>query len=91
MRFHTLGGIFSYYHELRESLMSAKTNMPMPEALRQEVFVSNPEKARSGIEGKYAFIADVQNAVNRLKWYESEVIWGRFPPRAGGSWPRAFA
>jgi hypothetical protein len=69
--------MFAYYHEVRAALCSPRTNMPQPEALRQEIFVSNPKKARSVLECKKAFVGDVEIYLRRIEWWERIAIEGR--------------
>ena len=73
----TLRGLFLRYFEVRESMRAPKTSMPQPEALRMDVTVSNPYKARSSMESHKAFICDVELYLNRIAWHDSLLIKGR--------------
>jgi hypothetical protein len=71
--------MFSHYYEVREGLSSSRTNTPQPEVLREEIFTSNQVKARSAVEYRAAFVADIDNYLKRLDWYDCEVMLGRMP------------
>lgn len=78
--FDTLGGLFSYYHELRASLCTVPTNMPDCEVIRSGMNPGDPVKARDLVEYRKAMVGDVQIYLYRLPWYDSTVLVGRNPP-----------
>jgi hypothetical protein len=80
LKFSTLGGLFSHYHEVRASMSGARTNMPDAEALRMECFVGNPVKARSGMEYRKALVGDVQLYLRQVEWWEAFILLGRMRP-----------
>lgn len=106
MKFSTLGGLFSHYHEVRAGLSSVRTGTPTPEAIRQEVFSSEPVKSRDAVEYRYALVGDVKLYLRRLEWYdayillcrmvkphEEPVVYRDIPKllkQAGHPYPRAF-
>jgi hypothetical protein len=65
------------YFEVRESMRAPKTSMPQPEALRMDISVSNPQRARSNMESQKAFVCDVDLYLNRIDWYDKLLIEGR--------------
>jgi hypothetical protein len=73
----SLRGLFLRYFEVRESMRAPKTSMPQPEALRQDITVSNPQRARSNMESQKAFVCDVELYLERIEWYDSMLIRGR--------------
>jgi hypothetical protein len=81
VKFDTLGGIFSYYHEVRASMYGARTNMPDSEALRLEVMgTPNPMRARSSMEYRKALIGDIQLYVKKQPWHDQYLLMGRLRP-----------
>jgi hypothetical protein len=73
----TLRGLFMRYYEVRESMRAPKTSMPQPEALKLDVTVFTPQRARSNMECQKAFVCDVELYLARIAWHDSLLIEGR--------------
>ena len=58
-------------------MRAPKTSMPQPESLRQDIVVSNPQKARDSMEYQNAFVCDVELYLKRIIWHDRLLIKGR--------------
>ena len=76
----TLEGMFHKYYEVQAGLKSARTSMPDPETSSMNVQDKSAQKSRDSLEGRKAFVADVNNYVGRLHWCDKYIIMGRNRP-----------